>query len=113
MVINDMQHTVTDYCNVDHYMYGVRPERRKIYGEEKYDQQCDHPLVGRHLVKLETGEVYRVESAQRHWWWGWYTQLLIERNNSHGVIVWENHSCGGSIAEQADKNQKRFALVLK
>jgi hypothetical protein len=39
--------------------------------------------------------------------------LLIERNNSHGVIVWENHSCGGSIAEQADKNQKRFALVLK
>jgi len=78
--------------NLDLY-YQVRKQRRQ-QGLPLHDGSLSvaHPLVGRKLRRRGDGQIYNVEKAVRHWHWGWYIALLLERDGSHHLIRYENQS---------------------
>ncbi len=69
---------------------------RKNVGELRAENSIKHPMIGRTLIEVATGKRYLVEKAVRNWYWGWYVGLLIQNNNSHCLIHWENHSSNES-----------------
>lgn len=54
----------------------------------------DHPLVGRRFVCFATGKVYTVKTVTKHWWAGYYIDLLMEDSEgSSRVAHWEALGC--------------------
>lgn len=76
-------------CNTDHLMkvYTARTQ----HSLPKYDSthSVKHPMVGKTITDKATGITYHVEKAVKHWWWGWYTALLIQHNGSHVLVTWD------------------------
>jgi len=81
-----------DFFDIEHYRKVVAARKAAGLPGRKHAKETAHPLVGGHVVKVRTGEVYNVQSAHLHWYMGWYTVLLIEKNGSHGLLFWENIS---------------------
>ena len=54
----------------------------------------DHPLVGRRFVCFTTGKVYTVKIVTKHWYAGYYIDLLMEDDHqSSRVTHWESLGC--------------------
>jgi hypothetical protein len=102
----------TTKFNVDHYRK-VR-EARTIAGlpVAKLSEQVDHPLVGKKLRKIETGNVYNVERVFKEFYLGWFYKAVIEHNKSHGIVFFENVTCGcKEVVDQIEKFKDRFEII--
>lgn len=77
------------FFNSQHY-YRVR-EARRLAGLNRWlshtVQEPDSPWVGRYLLRLTDGKVFRVQSVCRQWYHGWYRSFLLECGGSH-VLRW-------------------------
>lgn len=69
---------------------------RKAAGLPVHTKQTlvDHPLVGRKFVCLTTKKAYTVRIVTKHWWAGYYIDLLMEDDGgSSRVAHWESLGC--------------------
>lgn len=99
---------VTEKKNFDLYMDCLKVRKDRIDST----LPIAHPLVGRSLLNTETGKIYIVEKAVKHWLWGYYIALLIQNQGSHALIRWENISSSeNDILHDVAKNQKRYLVV--
>lgn len=101
-----------DFFDMPHYYKVLSARKSAGMYMEKASREIQHPLVGKRLKKLSTGEVYTIESAHLHWYMGWYIVFSIERSRSRGIIIWENIS---SIYEDVPKwcveCHERYSLI--
>ena len=74
--------------------------------------QIDNTLVGRKMRNRVSGEVYNVQKAHKQWHRGWYIVLLLERNKSHGCVMWENLSSDCEVViTSCEKNSQKFEIL--
>jgi hypothetical protein len=102
-----------DSFNHDLY-YEVRNERKRLNIDNHSLNIVleDYPLVGRKIKNNETGKIYNIEQANRHWHGGWYIGLLIEQNKSHAFIWFENIDCWNNIVVNSiEKNKTKYTLL--
>lgn len=55
-------------------------------------------LYGRKLRKKETGKVYNIDRILVEQWTleggtGWWIKLLVEHDQSHALLYWQNINC--------------------
>lgn len=103
-----------DRLNNDLY-HEVRKERerRGIPNNSLNIVIRDYPLVGKKIRNNETGKIYNIEQANKHWYCGWYVGLLIEQNGSHGFIWYENIDCWNDIVVDSIKKNKTKYILLE
>lgn len=53
----------------------------------------DHTMVKKHVKCKKTGDIYEVEFAMKQWYCGRYVTLLLSRNGSSRMVIWENIDC--------------------
>lgn len=80
----------------------------------------DHYLLfdNWHLVQESDNKIYNIEKVNVHFIYnpkdeglGYVLGLLIEHNNSHGFIYWENINCTSDLtADLISKAHNRFKL---
>jgi len=71
-----------------------------------------HPLIGKQLVKNQTGKKYNIQGVWKSWYGGWYLQLLIEHDGSHCGIAWQSIDCiDPSILETIINVKLEFHLL--
>ena len=95
--------------NLDHYIKVCRARENLGLKVEK-SLPIDHPLVGKTVTNGE--KTYVVEKAFRQWMWGWYVSLLLNHNNSHCLVFWENVNCGDELVLRSIHNNRDMFTVL-
>lgn len=72
----------------------------------------DHPMVGKRLCRLTDGHIYKVQSVHKQWYAGWYIAILLERNQSHHLLYWENLGCVSDlIVADIEENRLQYYQV--
>lgn len=102
-----------DRLNLDLH-YEVRNERKRLNINNHTLNIVieNYPLIGRKIRKEETGVVYNIEQANKHWYCGWYIGLLIECDGSHAFIWYENIDCWNDIVVNSiEKNKTKYTLI--
>lgn len=51
-----------------------------------------HPLLGRYLKDNVSGDMHLIEGVYKHFYFGFYWVLLVQKDGSHGTRNWENIS---------------------
>ena len=106
-----MNKTFTFHFDMNHFIQvlNVR-ENRGIYNKRiRNNEIFDHPLKGKKVFCLDSDkEYFIVDRVHKMWHLGYYIVLmLVDENNSHRVIEWENISCREPIIlESIEKNKK-------
>jgi hypothetical protein len=82
-----------------------------------YNEDYDHPLVGKRIKYIPTNTEYTIKSAKKQWYWGWYIGFLIEQDNGSGTFVyWEqdqnNPTCYDGIIAEIKDNEDAFEVLL-
>jgi len=92
-----------------HHYRAIRKERKKRglpVAELKVVLE-DHELLGKQVYDTDKQKYYIVESVQKHWLMGWYILLLLrDKEDSHGLRVWENISSGNETIIDLEKVNK-------
>lgn len=65
------------------------------------------------LRRKRDGKVYTIEAVYvEKWEEGWFFKLLIECNQSHAVVYWQNITCPcPTIKQICTKTQRDYELV--
>jgi len=77
----------------------------------------DSVFYSKRLRNKETGKVYNIDRVLAEKWTldggsGWWIKLLIENNDSHGLIYWQNINCTQSyVREACAKNPLRYEWI--
>jgi hypothetical protein len=98
--------------NMDHYIKVRRARQKAGLPVAELSEKVTHPLVGKKLRNLESGKVYNVEKVFKEFYLGWFYKAVIECDGSHGVIFFENITCGAEeVLNQIEAFPIRFEVV--
>ncbi len=73
-----------------------------------------HPILGRTIKHIKSGETYIVEGIYKHFEFGYYWTVLMRREGtkSHGTLYWENINCKDpTIVKLIKSSQKNWIFV--
>lgn len=74
-------------------------------------------LYNHQIRRKADGKVYNIEKVIVEKWTldhheGWWIKLLIERDQSHGLIYWQNINCTEPLVrETCDKARDNYELI--
>lgn len=110
MIIKDENGTFGFNIQHDYNVWKVRKDR----GLPCNRQEClsNHPLKGQKLLNYSNGKTYDIVDVYREWHCGWFVKLLIEHNESHAVIYWENINCFDDYIIETIKNHRKECEIL-
>lgn len=106
------------YSNGVHYnmeLYiKIKKERKKLglkIQEPRYI--TDSILLKKKLKNKITGKIYFVDSIKLSYQIGYYYTILYhDENDSHGIIFWNNISCGDdTIINTLKKCEEKFEFI--
>lgn len=90
--------------NSAHYSKVVKARRLLGLPVGNLNVEIAHRLVGKMLRDNTTGQVFVVEKAMKHWFYGWYVALLLNSEGSHRLIWWENiNSSSDTVLESISR----------
>lgn len=82
------------YFNLDHY-FKVR-EARTQCGLGELDDKLnnveikEHPFLGKYIYCHSSKKWYLIEKINKQWWAGYYYGMLLNCNDSHAFVYFEN-----------------------
>ena len=99
----------------DHYMKVVKQRSRLGLSEADSNlrnvELKNHPLVGTKIKSKWSGKEYIVEKVNKQWFNGFYLGMLLNNNDSHVFVYFENINCEDeTVLEQIEKTKREFEL---
>jgi hypothetical protein len=75
----------------------------------------EHPMLGKFVKNLQTGEVYEIDSVCIHWQLGYYYHATLkDANNSHGCAIIGNINCQEDwILEMISEFNQNYEILNK
>ena len=97
-----------------HYRTVIEARKKAGLPVTNTNQDYAHPWIGKQIRDTKLDKVYNIVSCKKQWHFGWYYALLIEHDDSHGVI-WqlclEQPTCSDMILKHIKKHNERFELI--
>ena len=103
----------------DHDLYRkIRRERKRLgmTVADLWEGIKNHELIGREFISKESSVRYTVESVEKHWWNGWYEEMIIREDisNKPRFVIWKNISCREeTVLNAIDTSRADFFILTE